>query len=372
MKKDNNVKAFFALVRAGLWEKDVQLLPLGNIDFAEVQRFAEEQSVLGLVAAGLDHVTDMRVPKRDVLQIVSQTLLFEQRNDAMNYFIGILVEKLRDAGIYALLVKGQGVARCYERPSWRSCGDVDLLLDAMNYEKAKAYLTPLAASVEEEDKKVKHLGMNIDTWVVELHGTLHGGISKRVNSVIDEVQDDTFKNGHVRVWENNETSVFLPALDNDAIFIFVHFVNHFFRGGLGLRQICDWCRLLWTYRKEIDVDLLEMRVRDMGLLDEWRAFAVYAVEYLGMPVEAMPLYETGYKWKRKATRMNSYIMEVGNFGHNRDHSFYEKYPYLVYKVISLSRHIGDFFRHLMIFPKNSLNVFCGTFFGGLRAMTKGR
>lgn len=47
-KKYNSVcDAFFALVRAGLWEREVQLLPYGEIDFSAVQSVAEEQSVVG-------------------------------------------------------------------------------------------------------------------------------------------------------------------------------------------------------------------------------------------------------------------------------------------------------------------------------------
>ena len=89
-----NQQAFFALVRAGLWEQEVQLLPFGDIAFAEVQRLAEEQSVLGLVAVGLGHVTDTKVPKIDVIQIIGQTLQLEQRNQAMNYFIGVIIDQM--------------------------------------------------------------------------------------------------------------------------------------------------------------------------------------------------------------------------------------------------------------------------------------
>lgn len=49
----NNQKAFLALVRSGLWEAEAQILPFGKVDYKEVARFAEEQSVVGLVTAGL-------------------------------------------------------------------------------------------------------------------------------------------------------------------------------------------------------------------------------------------------------------------------------------------------------------------------------
>ena len=134
---DNNTQAFLALVRAGLWETDVQLLPYGIIDFNVIYRLAQEQSVVGLVAAGVEHIVDIKVPKEIALVFVGEALQHELRNIAMNHFIGGLIEKLHTRGINAVLVKGQGVAQCYERPLWRAAGEVDLFLDGEDYYKAK-------------------------------------------------------------------------------------------------------------------------------------------------------------------------------------------------------------------------------------------
>ena len=131
----NNQGVFFELVRAGLWEREARLSQYDNIDYSAILRLAEEQSIVGLVAAGLEHVSDIKVPKQDVLQFIGQTLQLEQRNQAMNYFIGVMVDNMRKEGIYTLLVKGQGIAQCYKRPQWRSCGDVDFFLSDENYEK---------------------------------------------------------------------------------------------------------------------------------------------------------------------------------------------------------------------------------------------
>ena len=136
-KSDKGFSFFFALLRAGLWEQEALLSAYGEIDFPEVMRLAEEQSVLGLVAAGLEHVVDVRVQKKDSMPIVGLTLEQEHRNAAMNRFIGGLVDKMRGAGMCAVLVKGQGVAQCYEMALWRSSGDIDLFFDAENYEKAR-------------------------------------------------------------------------------------------------------------------------------------------------------------------------------------------------------------------------------------------
>lgn len=59
-----------------------------------------------LIAAGMEYIVDTKPAKKDVLQFVGQTFQIEERNKAMNYFIGILVDKMKDAGIFTLLVKG--------------------------------------------------------------------------------------------------------------------------------------------------------------------------------------------------------------------------------------------------------------------------
>ena len=53
---DNCIQAFVVLVRVGLWEKEARLVPFGKVGFEEVYRLASQQSVVGLVAVGLEHV----------------------------------------------------------------------------------------------------------------------------------------------------------------------------------------------------------------------------------------------------------------------------------------------------------------------------
>ena len=359
-------KAFFPLVSAGLWEKEVEV---SHIDYERVYRLASQQAVVGLAAAGLERV---KVPKNVALRFMSTVLSLEQRNSAMNTFIADLFQKMSGAGIKALLVKGQGIAQCYERPLWRACGDVDLFLDEENYEKAKVFLASLASDVEVEDVYRRHLAMTIGPWEVELHGTLRSRLWKRMDAIVDEVQRDTFENDHHRVWHNGSVDVLLPSPDNDVILVFSHILQHFFRGGIGLRQICDWCRLLWTFRDDIDLQLLEDRLRRMGVMSEWKAFGALAVEWLGMPVEAMPFYSSSALIRWKVRRILSFVLETGNFGHNRDMSYQKRSPYLIRKAISLWRHTWDVLRQLFIFPLDALRVWGAMIVEGVGAVRRGK
>lgn len=381
MQLDNNQETFFELVRAGLWEKEARLSQFGNIDYAAVLQLAEEQSVVGLVTAGLEQVVDVKVPQEWLLQFIGETLQIEQQNKEMNAFVAKLIEKLRKEDVYAILVKGQGIAQCYERPLWRASGDVDLLLSSDNYEKARTVLVPQAVDVESEYKSFKHLGMTMSGgFVVELHGTMHSRLANRVDRVIDEAQRDVFFAGNVRSEDFKRSSgsnvqVFLPAPDNDVIFVFTHILHHYFIDGIGLRQICDWCRLLWTCRDSLNHRLLEKRLKEAGLMSEWRAFAALAVQYLGMPVEVMPLYPCDVrevrkfkKFKGKTDRIMYFVLESGNFGHNQKRSFSDSY--VLKKTLSLWRKFKNFYRHFKVFPFDSIKFFCGFVMSGLDAASR--
>ena len=358
---DNTIESFFALVRAGLFPVHDEGFMVNeslfqDVEWEKVYQLAQEQ-----------------VPKVLLLQWIGEVQVIEQRNKEMNAFIADLIDKLRKADIYALLVKGQGIAQCYEKPLWRCSGDIDLFLSDENYQKAKALLLPLGKITEPEEVAKKHFAMNIDGWAVELHGTLKSGLSASVERELDRLQEDTFYGGQVRSWMNGQTQVFLLKAENDAFYVFTHILQHFYKEGVGLRQLCDWCRLMRTYKDSLNYGLLEQRIKRAGLMSEWKAFYALATKYLGMPeVPCFMFQDSGNpQWERKADRIMEFILKSGNMGHNRDMSHYSKYPYLIRKCVSMGRRISDLINHARIFPLDSLRFFPRIMFNGVRSAIRG-
>ena len=372
MNLDYNQKIFFELLKAGLFpvhgEGDMVHDPLfKNVDWEKMYQLAQEQSVQGIVLSGLEELKakgiELSIPKVLLLQWIGEVQMIEQRNKEMNVFVADLIEKLRKEDIYAILVKGQGIAQCYEKPLWRSSGDIDLLLSDSNYDKAKDVLLPLATDIEQEYAHFKHLGMTINGWVVELHGTLHSRLSRRVDGMIDKMQGSVFFGGNVRSWDNNGTQVFIPAPNEDVIFVFTHILHHFYIEGVGLRQICDWCRLLWTYRESLNYGLLESRIQEAGLMSEWMAFYNLASRYLGMPDLDSRFMFHDLQFDKKADRIMEFVMETGNFGHNRHNADG--------KLVSLWHKTKDFARHAQVFPLDSIKFYFHFVWDGIKvAMNK--
>lgn len=118
--------------------------------------------------------------------------------------------------------------------------------------------------------------------------------------------------------------------------------------------------------------LLESRLRGRSMISEWKGFAALAVGYLGMPVDAMPLYSDAPKYRRKADCICRLVLQTGNMGHNIDQSYRTKYPGLVAKVITFFRRMGDFARLMAIFPENEVGFFVTYVFRRTKATVGGR
>ena len=250
---------------------------------------------------------------------------------------------------------------------WRASGDVDLLLNEENYEKGIAFLERGSESSSKEYDFNKEYSTTIDGWSFELHGSLRCGLSAALNRGVDAIQEDICDKRNFRFWDNDGKKIPLPEENDDVLLIFTHFIKHFYKGELGIRQICDWCRLLWYYRESIDRSLLEKRLKQMGIQAQWNGFGAFSVDYLGMPKEAMPLYSTANKWSRKADKICAFVLEVGNFGHNADGSYYAKYPLLIRKTISMWRRVSTLLRHATIFPWHTFRFMPHVIYKGMKA-----
>ncbi len=117
---------------------------------------------------------------------------------------------------------------------------------------------------------------------------------------------------------------------------------------------------------------MEARLKEARVVSEWKAFAALAVEYLGMPTEDMPLYSDSGRWKRKAAHVMDFVFETGNFGHNRDYSYRQKYSFVVFKAISLWRHVVDTFKYSLIFPLDSVKVLAWRIGEGIAVVGRGK
>ena len=206
---------------------------------------------------------------------------------------------------------------------------------------------------------------------VELHGTARASFGKTVNDVIDSMQEELFREKDFRFWECLGTNVALPSVKFDSVFIFTHFIQHFYQSGLGLRQICDWTMHLHRFATEMDKEWIRQRINALGMMREWKAFGFFAVSRLGLPKEEMPFYDP--QFAKYSDMIWASMKHSGNFGRKmnagRD---IKSESFLLRKARSLKGHLLWMSRHFTLSPKNTLRALCGTIVTGVAAAVKGQ
>lgn len=400
--KSPEVRMLMILAASGLWEQPYAGGSYGSvissrekIDWESLFQLARSQAISGLVAAGLEcfhlsssdrhreSIAEITLPQKKAL--ARRIYSVQRANTRMDGFLARLHSFLKKNGITPVLLKGQGLAQCYIKPLHRASGDIDLLLDGEDYVKAKELLTPLAKKVCAEDTSDRHLQMIIKRDVLELHGSLHVHLTKKTDIILDRIQEELFQKHLFRTWTLNPAAdlqadepikveaqeVLLPEQTRDVLYVFCHILQHLFNMGIGLKQVCDLARLLYTFRNDLDVPFLESRLQEMGLIPSWKVLAALLKDYLGMNPEYIPFYDSSPRYSRKAKRLLEYIIYAGNMGKNRDVSYRKKYPYLLKKMNSMWLILCNAVRLGRIFPGYAFKITCKDLSEGVGDLTEG-
>ena len=361
---------FFALLRAGLWNEVPARGPFtSGTDWEALYRLAAAQTVVPLVTDGINRLPRELLPAEPerLDPFIGSLVSTAKRNHRLDAFIPKLFTELGD--IPAVLVKGQSLAVDYPDPERRQPGDIDLLVPPSSYEAAKAALLPKATEVEEEAAGILHQPLLFHSIEVEIHGSISTLLSRKLDRKLAALLEEQFDGRPHPEVALGEARVPVPEAGFNAVYIFVHFLKHYWSGGVGLRQVIDWIIFVSVHKRDIHPVLLEIQLKDLGLLDLWKVFTDFAQEYLGCPMEKLPLATAPDP--RKNDRIWRYIRRRGNFGKNVDRTR-GKESWLVRKVHSFWRLVlADRLRHFPVFQKESLRFFIGSFGYGLQRLAKG-
>lgn len=338
-------------------------------EWTEIVDIALAQTVVGQIADGMMLLPRSMQPSRNIyFSLLKRVSDIEVENKWMNAFAPVLMNKLIGKGCRCILLKGQGAAVNYAMPFHRQSGDIDLYfpLDA-DYQQAKLLLEQISDKVGGEIPGRKHSDYICAGFVVELHGDIHSSICKQCDKhLMDWVKRRIEPIQKLSITESSvpgKPSEILIASDNfNVLFIFIHLLNHFMNGGIGLRQISDWMMYLDKNYTKINIKLLEEDINMLGVRKFWCLFAVLAVEFLGFPKHRMPFYKAGYE--KKAMQLMENVLCTGNFGakQKKKQLSVNANPILK-KMVTFAGQIPVYCRNAKLFPSES--VYCFLKFIGL-------
>lgn len=306
--------AFLNLVRSGLW--NIPAAPtlfrgMNAADWEEVFHFAHTQALLAITFDGIDGLPpEVRPPRPLYLQWATLVARIEQANKHLNSALPELFQSYREAGLHPVLLKGQANAAHYLKPLHRQCGDIDIYIGKEGQATANRLLLHRGAQPEGEASD-KHTSYSLHGIHIENHRIL----LRMNNPVADRYFRRLVKEWYPQQVETKEIGgcpVSLPPPTFNVLYVFMHAFLHFLNSGIGLRQVCDWARLMATRQDDIDKTLLEQHLRKLGLTRAAKAFGYIAVHHLGLPEHTLPFSIKGMEHAGEILLDD--IFATGNFG----------------------------------------------------------
>ena len=308
---DITYKAFFALLRAGLWNRkpESDCFPLSPEVWKRVYTLAHKQTVQGIVYDGIIRLSDNHFPPRDLLlKWVVVVNAIEDRNKQMNKVAGELYEVFTKNNITSLLLKGQGVAAHYDHPLHRECGDIDWFFpDKQNFDRANKLIAKSGIKI-----KKQALFSKFYIWrgiVVEHHCRMPDIDNPFLIPYLKRLLQQEYE--HSACLNLNEQMIRLPSPLLTHLSVNTHIMKHVFASGVGLRQLCDSARVCYAYHHKIEAETLKKVYGKLGIYHWVQLLNSLLVNYLEMPEEyaSVPLAP-----QQKADWMIRDILQSGNFG----------------------------------------------------------
>jgi len=308
MMDNQTTAAFFCLLRAGLWERDIDdksVFPLSRSQWEDLFRTSIAQTVTGVVYRGICQLHEDLFPEDRIMMRWTVSIDRIERNSMiMSNGIAALAELLQTLEIKPILLKGHSVASFYEHPQLRECGDIDLFFTSKDEERrTREALKERGLRIDKQpDGSYSYQWMNIE---VEHHPALFDISNPKLRGYLEELTSgDKFQEFHI-------AGILAPAPIQMLLLLNAHLLKHLMGHGIGLRQFCDIARAYHALNGKYDKNRLVDVYKRTGILRWSKQLHTFLTENLGLDTSDLPFIE---KDGRTSPTLLKIVMDGGNFG----------------------------------------------------------
>ncbi len=147
-----------------------------------------------------------------------------------------ILEKLRKNNVKCVILKGCSVSMNYNDPMYRILGDIDILVDESDYERAIHIFLDGKPHDPQKDKHEFHYGLEYKGYTIEIHKyvTIYSSENSNLKNVLTNILDD-IQTGKLDIYK-------FPVLNNkyQAICLLLHLKRHLLRNNTNLRMLIDY------------------------------------------------------------------------------------------------------------------------------------
>ncbi|MFR9619746.1 MAG: nucleotidyltransferase family protein [Rikenellaceae bacterium] len=351
------------LMRCEIWgrEIDLSLFERTPIDWSQILNMAQQQAVLGVVANSIARLPLALQPSREVqIKLHHRVTLNRQQYHYQAAVAGDILEDLKSVGVdRGVVLKGLGMSQNYPDPSARMCGDIDIFVGEQMYHRSREICTD-----PECTENPMHYEFHYKGVPVELHRSVTSAeeIDRRGKELVAWFNQALLTSSRVELVDVCGTKIETPDATFNAIYIFLHAYRHLVKGGIGLRQICDWALVLDGRSQQIDYAVVEQLLERHDLRRMWDVFIQMINIYLGFDMSKYPLACSASS--ESAGLVMDVILDRGNFGQYAKRTKFSKI-YAIKQLQTLIVRIRELDFLMRIDRRRGIKTMLSIVFGGL-------
>ena len=253
-----------------------------------------------------------------------------QYNEGLHHEQMQILNRLSDAGIPCVVLKGFSCGIHYPKPMLRCAGDIDLLVSEQGMHAAKGVLEAYGYEASDEPHPF-HIHLHKGWISVELHYEPAGIPQGDAGALLR-----AFFQGKENMTERKESVPLFPVCEQ-AVTLLLHKLEHILTGGLGLRQVCDWAMFVRMQLKPDAWEATAPVLKSFGLLHFAKNITRICVNDLYLPVEAAPWCMEADSNVAEALLQD--ILCAGNFGRKEN-----RYGQRLFTDVRSGSRLSSFFR----------------------------
>lgn len=218
---------------------------LAHEEWVELFKFAKEQRLAGLFYSGMQKLpAQFKPPQKLALRWTVEAESIRGRNAKVNEAAAALTQKFNEVGCRAFMLKGPANALYYPEPHLRQPGDIDFFIAGgkeLILNKIREASLPEIFHLSSH-----HASFMYDGVEVEVHFVATEAYSPWKNAALQKFLNEELaaEQGHSQTPLQLSQGFYAPSMAYALAMQLSHIKQHFFKGGVGLRQLIDYNQLL--------------------------------------------------------------------------------------------------------------------------------
>lgn len=231
-----------------------------KLDYQKLFDLANQHQISALIYNQIYNFGDFPMELKEIWK--SQTFKINVIQTRKTMKMLQVYEQFLNQNLKVLIVKGLICRSLYPQPDNRQSNDEDLYVQKEEFEKTKDILfkNNFAVVLESNDvitfiDPVSGLSIELHTALFSLESKAYGNYQKYFDHAFDECI----------VHQIDGVNVYSLEYSQHLLFLILHFVKHFFHGGVGIRQVADIVMYSEAYGDRIDWDSLYAVLKDLNI-----------------------------------------------------------------------------------------------------------